>query len=1069
VVPAGLLILLARFGLLFFPTALAVADGAVSDYITDDGRAFFGYSQFELALDPNNNGVNLVRRLDYGIPDQVGAVYVDGTYVSDWSTPGGCPGGGWLDATVFLPADLTSGRSQITVRIQFVSSWYDFNEFHYWAHSLVNGQDVLTDTLDVGQPASEAAHNYIINEQNWQGTRTNEYCTGIGACCYIDGSCALTTLSDCSGTWQGPNTTCDPNPCSPSTGACCFPGGGCQVLSPTECAAQNGTYQGDGTDCVPNPCQPSLGACCYANRLCGVLSLADCAAQGGTYQGDGTDCDPNPCDLWTGACCFHPGGGCEILRPTQCADRGGTYQGDGSDCASNPCADDITDDGRAFLGYCQFTVTLDPNNDGVNLVRRLDYGVPDQVGAVYVDGTYVGEWSTPGACPGGAWLDSTMFLPARLTSGRPQITVRVQFVSSWLDWNEFHYWAYSLVEREAVLTDTLDIGQSQSETAHNYIINTSTWCGTRTDDYCPGVGACCYPDGSCAVTALPECSGTWHGPHTTCNPNPCEPATGACCVGPVCVETDTLSECWALGGTWNMGETCPEFICIEYCAAHATTRDEYIDSMQFVTIDNASHAWSPGGYGDYTSLSTDVIPSIDYPISVTVGLCYPGDGVTVYCDWNHNGVLDDPGEVYTLVGPCSLFAGTIAVPANAPVSSTRMRVRLWYDTDPGPCGTDTYGETEDYTLHVLPVGACCFADGTCRLWTAEDCALQGGVYQGDETACMPVNPCPQPTIACCLAGNTCQDLTTADCLAAGGSPQAFPSSCADTSCTNGALHFDGNDYGWVPDNAVFHQIEDNNVVSIEAWIKPEGYPQYWFSIIDKYDAASDFGWTFQRCGLAHSLNFTSGAGNGASVTWDAPPGEWHYVGMTYKASESIIRFYVDGGLFQEMHCSADIQSTGSAPMYIGYNPSAADEYNLGILDELRLWNRVLAPEEIAAHYNVPLTGQEPGLVGYWRLDDGAGMTFADSSPSHLDGQLAGADHTPTWVPGAPLLLLRVGDLNCDGTVGFGDINPFVLALTNPFHYPDYYPDCDIMLADINLDGYVDFADINPFVALLCNP
>ena len=57
-------------------------------------------------------------------------------------------------------------------------------------------------------------------------------------------------------------------------------------------------------------------------------------------------------------------------------------------------------------------------------------------------------------------------------------------------------------------------------------------------------------------------------------------------------------------------------------------------------------------------------------------------------------------------------------------------------------------------------------------------------------------------------------------------------------------------------------------------------------------------------------------------------------------------------------------------------------------------------------------------------------------------------------------------MNCDGSVNFGDINPFVLALTDWSHYPDYYPNCDIMLADINGDGYVDFGDINPFVALL---
>ena len=63
----------------------------------------------------------------------------------------------------------------------------------------------------------------------------------------------------------------------------------------------------------------------------------------------------------------------------------------------------------------------------------------------------------------------------------------------------------------------------------------------------------------------------------------------------------------------------------------------------------------------------------------------------------------------------------------------------------------------------------------------------------------------------------------------------------------------------------------------------------------------------------------------------------------------------------------------------------------------------------------------------------------------------------------------VGDLNCDGVVDFGDINPFVLALANPAGYVAAYPDCNIALGDINDDGNVDFADINPFVALLTNP
>ncbi len=62
-----------------------------------------------------------------------------------------------------------------------------------------------------------------------------------------------------------------------------------------------------------------------------------------------------------------------------------------------------------------------------------------------------------------------------------------------------------------------------------------------------------------------------------------------------------------------------------------------------------------------------------------------------------------------------------------------------------------------------------------------------------------------------------------------------------------------------------------------------------------------------------------------------------------------------------------------------------------------------------------------------------------------------------------------GDVNCDRAVDFGDINPFVLALTNPVAYAQAYPDCRLALADINGDGRVDFGDINPFVRLLTNP
>ena len=59
-----------------------------------------------------------------------------------------------------------------------------------------------------------------------------------------------------------------------------------------------------------------------------------------------------------------------------------------------------------------------------------------------------------------------------------------------------------------------------------------------------------------------------------------------------------------------------------------------------------------------------------------------------------------------------------------------------------------------------------------------------------------------------------------------------------------------------------------------------------------------------------------------------------------------------------------------------------------------------------------------------------------------------------------------GDVNCDGAVNTFDIDPFVLALTDPLGYAEQFPACSVLLADINGDGYVNTFDIDPFVSCL---
>jgi hypothetical protein len=62
-----------------------------------------------------------------------------------------------------------------------------------------------------------------------------------------------------------------------------------------------------------------------------------------------------------------------------------------------------------------------------------------------------------------------------------------------------------------------------------------------------------------------------------------------------------------------------------------------------------------------------------------------------------------------------------------------------------------------------------------------------------------------------------------------------------------------------------------------------------------------------------------------------------------------------------------------------------------------------------------------------------------------------------------------GDLNCDGSVNFGDINPFVLYLANFAAWQATYTNCPPTNGDVNSDGTYgqsSFGDINPFVALI---
>ncbi|MDP3556178.1 MAG: GEVED domain-containing protein [Bacteroidota bacterium] len=166
--------------------------------------------------------------------------------------------------------------------------------------------------------------------------------------------------------------------------------------------------------------------------------------------------------------------------------------------------------------------------------------------------------------------------------------------------------------------------------------------------------------------------------------------------------------------------------CAAYCSSNATSiADDEIFNVSIGTLNNTSSCATTGGptstlnlYSNYTGMvaAPNLVAGSNYTLDVTVGMCgtfgYSGI-VTAYMDFNNNGVFTDPGElVYTSPYTAFAIAGTqvstvITIPVTASPGITRMRiVEVESTVAQGPCGSFTWGETEDYCINIVAGTPC---------------------------------------------------------------------------------------------------------------------------------------------------------------------------------------------------------------------------------------------------------------------------------------------------------------------------------------------------------------------------
>lgn len=142
--------------------------------------------------------------------------------------------------------------------------------------------------------------------------------------------------------------------------------------------------------------------------------------------------------------------------------------------------------------------------------------------------------------------------------------------------------------------------------------------------------------------------------------------------------------------------------------------------------------------------------------------------------------------------------------------------------------------------------------------------------------------------------------------------------------------------------------------------------------------------------------------DGGSVISEASyaDGQWHHIAGTYEAATGRVTLYVDG-MAQGVVTREGAVLHSAEDLYIG-SYDGESQYFDGEIADVRLWTEARDAESIRDAMSGRLAGDEPGLAGYWPLDDGtAGATPSDFADRSANGNNAVATSAPAIVDTGP--------------------------------------------------------------------
>lgn len=611
------------------------------------------------------------------------------------------------------------------------------------------------------------------------------------------------------------------------------------------------------------------GACCLGGD-CFETTSSDCVSKGGVYQGDRISCCSVACPGRPAACCFDDGT-CENLKPLDCSDSGGIYN-ESRRCGAGACPlPDFCEEALySQFGYDGFSGVANQDSQSIDWIdawtsddfstnRRAEItglviqtavtGNPDvQLGDYFIayasksggpaaivvaaDDAAYRTRITDGTTIFGGQIYVTVFdIPAaRIVPGQYFIGAREQFDSP-----EQAFLLTGIGAGSEAYFRSNFYGYQRWTSTKNIFGNglDFSFCvlgGIRNDRF----GACCTNnDTNCEILSPAQCSsagGKYGGDSTTCFPNPCAKAPGACCFSDGSCTVLSPTECTKQGGAFKGGDVeCAPGLCPlpGFCDDSLYSQFGFNGLNGLSNQDSAAIDFIESWTAEDAILSSRVVVE-RIVVQVTVRQDPTVDLIDYFlanarpnCAGPATNIVsaDDVPYAFRLTDGTPLFGGTVyAIGADLP--PTRLLPGAYYiglrevinervqsyllSANGGNCESyfqsqylnyprfvpveDVIGESLEFSFCLLgsvsgeSFGGCCIDNQThCILRTRSECTSDGGKYLGDDAECYP-SPCINAVGACCRDDGTCEQRTASDCDEVGGVFEGGETDCTPGVC-----------------------------------------------------------------------------------------------------------------------------------------------------------------------------------------------------------------------------------------------------------------------------------------------